>query len=375
MDVSVICPQCKGRLKVPAEVSGKRLRCPKCSFVLSHGQKERTTEVSVTDTTNDEHLDESAQSATDKVQSSSRRAALWFSVAFILLTLTGVGVWASGLFTSAPQLALAHTQTSPTQLSGELKGTPTSSSKDEPPVEKNETAKEREKQEKSEPKTKSQRKKTGGNSKEKHEPGNTTQGGKEQPKNEGQNELIRTAKRLEAPPAYTSGKFNNDIWAFTAKMGKLASDEFEFRDTQKQVFVATFDQRNVEIVPTIHMGRHRNSLFLGTYDFDKKEIPLVLNLWIERWFAHTVGTEHFPESIDICSLTTMIQTDEATARTWRDAYSRNELSFTVWFRFVKVVNSSSKANTHRPGKLAYDLDFRIEVLKIKDETKKGNGPR
>ena len=173
---------------------------------------------------------------------------------------------------------------------------------------------------------------------------------------------IKSATPLQAPPL-VKGKGTN-INEFTPSIRKLASDEFAFKDAQRQVSRGTFSRRNIESSPLIKLTDCRNALvFSGTYDFDKKQATWMLHLWHIHWGEKMIGNSSYPEVTDTCALAASFNLEEAVARKWRDAFDRGSLSPTVWFRPVAVRDASWKVHPRwTDGTQAHNIVLDVEVI-------------
>ncbi len=185
--------------------------------------------------------------------------------------------------------------------------------------------------------------------------------------------VIRDAVALEAPPL-GQGRASN-LAEFAGRMRTLATDEFAFEDARKQVFVATFDRRNLSNSPTIGTIQGRNVLaFPGEYDFDRRTYALFPSLWYDHQTGREFGDRFFPEETDSCLLVATIPLDEVAARRWKAAFDDGTLRLTLWFRFLSVERRGGRASTRHPGMAANDLVFRVEVLAYDDhQTPAGEG--
>jgi len=175
---------------------------------------------------------------------------------------------------------------------------------------------------------------------------------------------IKSATPLQAPP-HVKGKGTN-INDITPSIRKLASDEFAFKDAQRQVFRGTFSRRNIESSPLIKLTDCRNALvFPGNYEFDKKRATWMLYLWHIHWGEKMIGNSSYPEVTDSCALAASFDLEEAVARNWREAFDRGSLSLTVWFRPVSVRNASWKAHPRwTDGTQAHNIVLDVEVIRF-----------
>ena len=164
-------------------------------------------------------------------------------------------------------------------------------------------------------------------------------------------------------PSLVKGKGTN-INEFTPGIRKLASDEFAFKDAQRQVYRSKFSRRNIESSPLIKLTDCRNALvFPGTYDFDKKRATWLLHLWHIYWGEKTIGNSPYPEVTDTCALVASFNLEEEVARKWRDAFDRGSLSVTVWFRPVAVREAYWKDHPRwADGTQAHNIALDVEVI-------------
>lgn len=177
-------------------------------------------------------------------------------------------------------------------------------------------------------------------------------------------EAIKNAETLMAPPLIR-GKGTN-INEFSPIMRKMVGDEFNFKDAQKKVYRATFNQRDIEVSPLIKIRDARNALITaGTYDFDAKRSTWQLYLWRIHWDEKKIGTNVYPETTDTCTLVAAFNVDEATARKWRDAFDQKSLELSVWFRPVKIEKATSKDHPRfDDGTKVHDIVIEVDVLKF-----------
>jgi hypothetical protein len=177
----------------------------------------------------------------------------------------------------------------------------------------------------------------------------------------------RNAKPLHAP-AYVTGQATN-INEFTPKLRKLVSDEFGFQDAKRQLFRTTFSRRNLHSSPTIKYLDCRNALvFPGAYDFERKQPTWLLHLWHIQWDEKKIGASTYPQVIDTCALSATFKLDEPTARKWRDAFERETLEITVWYRPVKVqVGTWTDHPRWTDGTQAHHIIMDVDVVHFEFE--------
>lgn len=174
---------------------------------------------------------------------------------------------------------------------------------------------------------------------------------------------LANAQILQAPD-YDKKKVES-LSPFSSEMRKLVSDEFIFKDFQRQIFRSRFDQRTLKHSPLIKLTYGRNTIASPPkYDFDSKTVSLGLLLFYEHWERRQSAGQWFPEDTDRCAIVTEFELDEVTARKWRDAFNRGNLVLDIWYSPLRALSASWKDSpTYTDDRLSHDIVIEVKTLR------------
>ncbi len=342
MPIAIVCSSCRGKFKAPDNAAGRTVKCPKCGSAID--VPNQPDEVR-----RPKRSDRPRTDRGNKTERSNREATNTRPKCPVVLLIAGGGIfavlavfgilWAIGVFSPSKKES-APPSTSPIEVAKAPSGKTTTDDKDPGKARPGEV----------QPIKKADEKELAQN--------------REEERKAVLAKAIKNAEPLMAPPLI-QGKGTN-INDFSPIMRKLVGYEFNFKDAQKKVYRATFNQWDIEASPLIKIQDARNALVHpGTYDFDAKRSTWRLHLWHIHWDEKKIGTNVYPETTDACTLVAAFNVDEATARKWREAFDQKSLELTVWFRPVKVQKGNWKVHPRfNDGTQTHDIVIDTEVLQF-----------
>lgn len=353
MSLLVACPSCKGQCQAPDNAAGRKVRCPRCGAVLDvpapasppQARPAPSPVPSSVPVTPLALRPKPSAAGESPLQGNRVPQRVWLLAAgggaLAVTTIVIIAILAVGGRSSGPTKD-DQTATPPiTPIDQEAK-------KDPPKPTEQDVPKPVANKQLPEPAKEAATGKPTGKPKDKPRPAN-------------QDQLLRDATALQAPPL---GREDSNINTFASQMRKLASDEFAFKDAQARVFRASFDRKQLHQPPTLKATYGRNVIvFPGSYDFKQQRSTWLLHFYHDHQDRHQVASTVFAEATDSCALHAAFALDEATARKWREAFDKGSLRVTVWFRLASVEKRAwQKDPRWLDGRLMHDLIFQADVL-------------